>query len=90
MNSPIRSIRGMNDILPQDIHYWKLLERKAEQVFSSFGFEQIRIPLLEKTEVFTRRCIDDDFKKYSESKARDKECDTWISSASGEKKEEGF
>jgi histidyl-tRNA synthetase len=44
----------MNDILPQDIHYWKLLERKAEQVFSAFGFEQIRIPLLEKTEVFTR------------------------------------
>jgi histidyl-tRNA synthetase len=44
----------MNDILPQDIHYWKFLEDKTEQVFTSFGFEQIRIPLLEKTEVFTR------------------------------------
>jgi len=54
MNSPIRSIRGMNDILPQDIHYWKKLESTAEQVCAAFGFEQIRLPLLEKTDVFTR------------------------------------
>jgi histidyl-tRNA synthetase len=54
MNSPIRSIRGMNDILPEDIHFWHKLESTAEQVFSAFGFEQIRMPLLEKTEVFTR------------------------------------
>lgn len=54
MSSPIRSIRGMNDILPQDIHYWQNLENTAEQVFSAYGFEEIRLPLLEKTEVFTR------------------------------------
>lgn len=54
MNAPIRSIRGMNDILPQDIHYWQMLETTAEQIFSAFGFGQIRLPLLEKTEVFTR------------------------------------
>jgi histidyl-tRNA synthetase len=44
----------MNDILPQDIHYWQLLEKTAEQTFSAYSFEQIRIPLLEKTDVFTR------------------------------------
>jgi histidyl-tRNA synthetase len=44
----------MNDILPQDIHYWQNLEDTAERVFSAYGFEQIRLPLLEKTEVFTR------------------------------------
>ncbi len=54
MNSPIRSIRGMNDILPEDIHYWHRLETTAEQIFAAYGFEQIRIPLLEKTDVFTR------------------------------------
>jgi histidyl-tRNA synthetase len=54
MNAPIRSVRGMNDILPEDIHYWKTLETTAEQIFSAFGFEQIRLPLLEKTDVFTR------------------------------------
>ena len=54
MATPIRSIRGMNDILPQDIHYWQALESAAEQVFAGFGFENIRIPVLEKTDVFTR------------------------------------
>ena len=54
MDSPIRSIRGMNDILPEDIHYWKTLETRAEQIFAAYGFEQIRLPLLEKTNVFTR------------------------------------
>jgi len=54
MNSPIRSIRGMNDILPQDVHYWHRLEKTAEEVFAAHGFEQIRVPLLEKTDVFTR------------------------------------
>jgi len=44
----------MNDILPGDIHYWQVLESTAEQVFSGHGFEQIRIPLLEKTDVFKR------------------------------------
>lgn len=54
MNALIRSIRGMNDILPEDIHYWKKLETTAEQIFAACGFEQIRTPLLEKTDVFTR------------------------------------
>jgi histidyl-tRNA synthetase len=54
MNSPIRSIRGMNDILPQDVHYWQILEKAAEQTFAAHGYEQIRLPLLEKTGVFTR------------------------------------
>jgi histidyl-tRNA synthetase len=44
----------MNDILPQDVHYWHRLEKTAEQVFAAHGFEQIRVPLLEKTDVFTR------------------------------------
>jgi histidyl-tRNA synthetase len=44
----------MNDILPQDMHFWQNLESTAEQVFSAFGFEEIRLPLLEKTDVFTR------------------------------------
>ncbi len=54
MNKPIRSIRGMNDILPVDMHYWQALESTAQQVFSAHGYRQIRIPVLEKTEVFTR------------------------------------
>ena len=44
----------MHDILPVDMAAWHLLESRARSVFASYGFEEIRIPLLEKTEVFTR------------------------------------
>jgi len=54
MNAPLRSIRGMNDILPEEIYFWHTLEITAERVFSAHGFEQIRMPLLEKTGVFAR------------------------------------
>lgn len=54
MNTPIRSIRGMNDILPENIHYWHTLEKAALQIFQAYDYRQIRIPILEKTEVFTR------------------------------------
>ncbi len=54
MNRQIRSVRGMNDILPADIHYWQWLEKTAEEVFSAHGYDHIRIPLLEKTGVFSR------------------------------------
>ncbi len=54
MPKPIRSIRGMNDILPAEMHFWQRLERIAAAVFTACGYEPIRIPLLEKTEVFTR------------------------------------
>ncbi len=54
MNAPIRSIRGMNDILPEEMFFWKRLESTAECTFSAFGYQQIRLPILEKTDVFTR------------------------------------
>jgi histidyl-tRNA synthetase len=44
----------MNDILPEEIHLWQSLESTAESVFAAHGFEQIRMPLLEKTGVFAR------------------------------------
>lgn len=54
MTAPIRSIRGMNDILPDEMHFWRRLEQTAEQTFSAFDYQQIRLPILEKTGVFTR------------------------------------
>jgi histidyl-tRNA synthetase len=44
----------MHDILPADVSVWQYLESSAEKVFASYGFDEIRIPVLEKTEVFTR------------------------------------
>ena len=44
----------MHDILPADLPLWRKLESTVAEVFSSYGFAEIRVPLLEKTEVFAR------------------------------------
>lgn len=54
MNPALKSIRGMHDILPADTQLWRMLERKVAGVFAAYGFEEIRVPLLERTEVFAR------------------------------------
>jgi histidyl-tRNA synthetase len=50
----IQAIRGMNDVLPADIRAWQHLEACAREVASSYGYEEIRVPLLEHTELFKR------------------------------------
>lgn len=54
MSNKLQAIRGMNDILPADISYWQLLESTALKLFNSYGFGEIRLPLLEKTDLFAR------------------------------------
>lgn len=44
----------MHDILPSEMHLWHKLEKTVRDVFSSYGFDEIRIPVLEKTELFAR------------------------------------
>ncbi len=50
----IKAIRGFNDILPDEIGKWQFVEKTAREVFEGFGFSEIRIPILEKTELFSR------------------------------------
>ena len=50
----ISAIRGMNDLLPQKLRIWRDLEKKISSVFCSYGFEEIRTPVLERTELFLR------------------------------------
>ncbi len=50
----IQLIRGFKDILPNEIELWKHIEQTAMMLFESFGFRQIRIPVLEKAELFQR------------------------------------
>ncbi len=50
----IQAIRGTKDILPDAIDNWLLLEETAKKVCDSFGYKQIRTPIFEKTEVFSR------------------------------------
>ncbi|ALO45876.1 histidine--tRNA ligase [Pseudohongiella spirulinae] len=52
--SKIQAIRGMNDILPADSAVWQYLEKVTEQVVQSYGYREIRFPLLEQTQLFKR------------------------------------
>jgi len=52
--SGIRAIRGMNDILPQESARWQALEQQARSVLQSYGYGEIRLPLVEYTELFRR------------------------------------
>ena len=44
----------MNDILPQDIHLWHFFESTAKECLKQFGYQEMRTPILEHTEVFVR------------------------------------
>jgi len=50
----MQTIRGFRDILPKHIPLWQKVEKEATCLFEAFGFKEIRIPILEKTELFAR------------------------------------
>ncbi len=52
--SKIQAIRGMNDILPAQTPIWQHIEHTLHQVLQSYGYQEIRMPILEATELFSR------------------------------------
>ncbi|MBI5562527.1 MAG: histidine--tRNA ligase [Deltaproteobacteria bacterium] len=50
----ITAVKGFNDILPGESQVWRLIEETAWRVFSSYGYAEIRLPIVEKTELFLR------------------------------------
>ncbi len=50
----IQSIRGMHDILPGESRLWQFVEETAKSVFDSFGYQQIRTPVMEQSDLFLR------------------------------------
>ena len=50
----ILGVKGMNDILPVDAPLWELFENTVQTVLKSYGFQQIRTPIVEPTAVFSR------------------------------------
>jgi len=47
-------VRGMRDILPDEVHTWRLIEETFREVARFYNYREIRFPLLEATELFTR------------------------------------
>ncbi|MGA2192561.1 MAG: histidine--tRNA ligase [Nitrospirota bacterium] len=49
-----QAIRGVKDILPSDVRKWQRIEVMARELFSAYGFSEIRIPIIEHTVLFAR------------------------------------
>lgn len=54
MANILKVLKGTKDILPQDIQMWQYVEKTAQDVFSTYGFKEIRTPIIEVTELFAR------------------------------------
>jgi len=50
----IQAIRGMNDILPEQTPYWQYVENTFRQLMQSYGYHEIRMPIVESTALFKR------------------------------------
>ena len=54
MTVEIQPIRGMNDVLPGEIGAWQRLEGCARELLGAYGYEEIRVPVVEQTALFKR------------------------------------
>jgi histidyl-tRNA synthetase len=50
----LTGVKGMNDLLPQDAYRWEFLERTVQSLAKAYGYQNIRTPIVEHTEVFQR------------------------------------
>lgn len=55
----IQLIRGFKDILPGEVETWQHIETVARSLFEDFNFKEIRLPVLERTELFARAIGED-------------------------------
>ena len=54
MSEPIQSVKGMNDVLPDEAPLWEFFEETVRNWLRSYGYRQIRMPILERTDLFVR------------------------------------
>lgn len=50
----IKAIRGFKDVLPAEIGWWKKVEDTAARILDNFGYKELRVPIVERTELFAR------------------------------------
>lgn len=48
------ALKGINDIFPPEIYVWQKVEKTAVDVFSAYGFQELRPPIIESTDIFIR------------------------------------
>lgn len=54
MAKNLQSVRGMRDILPEQSSSWQFIEDTARKLFNSYGYKELRTPIIEPTELFKR------------------------------------
>ncbi len=54
MAKNLQSVRGMRDILPEQSPSWQFIENIARELFNSYGYKELRTPIIESTELFKR------------------------------------
>lgn len=50
----VKALKGFKDILPDEVHVWQRIEETARNIFHRYGFAEIKVPILEKTDLFVR------------------------------------
>lgn len=50
----IQAVRGMNDILPEQTPVWQFVESRVRKVLAQYGYQEIRMPIVEQTDLFKR------------------------------------
>ncbi len=48
------ALKGIEDILPPEVYIWQEIESVAKDIFHRYGFQEIRLPIIESTEIFIR------------------------------------
>ncbi len=48
------SLKGVQDIFPSEIYIWQKIENISREVFGKYGYHEIRLPIIESTDIFTR------------------------------------
>ena len=54
MTKILQPVRGMNDILVDDIYIWNQVEKTCKETFDQYGYQEVRIPVVEKAELYER------------------------------------
>ena len=50
----IQKLKGTRDILPNEIEIWQYIEKVAKDIFENYGYNEIRVPVIESLELFQR------------------------------------
>lgn len=54
MNKKTSLVRGMHDYLPEELKLWTKVENTLKEILNNYCYEEIRLPILEKTNIFKR------------------------------------